>query len=239
VSPEGTLIAFEAARHGDAFQSDIWLMNSDGSDQRRLVSSEAIDAQPAFSPDGRQLAFISNRDYDGNPNDNPMQIYVIQTDGGGLRRVAAPGWCFAPSFSPQGDRLVFVSTSDGAVYRVYSMNLDGSGLQEITRADCHDENPSFSGDGSRIVFDRECDAARDVYAVNADGSGEVNLTPAQHGSQPSWSRDGSQVIFSRVTDFPHLWQMNPDGSNQIQLTSLTDEVTGEPLIGEVDPAGAR
>jgi len=239
VSADGTLVAFEAARNGDEFRSDIWLMDSDGSAQRRLVSSQAIDAQPAFSPDGRQLAFISDRDHDGNPNDNPMQVYVIQTDGGGLRRVPAPGWCYAPSFSPRGDRLLFVSTSDGTIYRVYSMDLDGSGLQEITHADCHDENPSFSQDGSRIIFDRNCGATRDVYAVNADGSGEVNLTPAQHGGQPTWSQDGSQVIFSRQTDFPHLWLMNPDGSNQRQLTSLVDQVTGEALIGELDPAGAR
>ncbi len=227
VSPNRTLIAFEAGRNGEAAGSDIWLMNSDGSNQHRITTTNGIDAQPAFSPDGRQIAFISDRS-------GEMKIYLMNIDGSNVRRVDAPGWCFGPSFSPDGRQLVFVATYDSKVHHIFVMNLDGSGLRQITSIPAHYENPSFSPDGRAILTQSDQFGQIEIIRINLDGSGLVNLSnnPAED-SQPVYSWDGSQIAFTRVTDSkPHIWMMNSDGGNQWQWTDLG-------IYGELDPAWAR
>jgi serine/threonine-protein kinase len=227
VSPDRTLIAFEAGRHGDEYGSDIWLMNSDGSNQHRLTPSRDTDAQPAFSPDGRRIAFISTRG-------GTSQIYLMNLDGSGVTAVPAPGWCFGPSFSPDGRQLVFVSTEDSKVHHVFVINLNGSGLRQITSEPAHYENPSFTPDGQAIIFQSNQFGPREIMRINLNGTGLKNLSgnPADD-SQPVLSWDGQRIAFTRVSDSkPHTWIMNADGSNQYQFTDLG-------LIGEVDPAWAR
>jgi serine/threonine protein kinase/Tol biopolymer transport system component len=227
VSPSRTLIAFEAGRNGDAAGSDIWLMNSDGTNQRRLTSSDGDDAQPAFSPDARTIAFISMRT-------GTSQIHLMDLKGGNVRHVPAPGWCFAPSFSPDGKQLVFVSTQDSKVFPVFVVNLDGSGLRQVTSEPMHCENPSFTSDGRSIVFDADPAGNHQIFRINADGSGLTNLTSgATNDRQPALSWDGSTIAFTRVTGgVPHIWLMARDGGNPRQLTDLG-------LVGEVDPAWSR
>ena len=227
VSPSRTLIAFEAGRHGEEYGSDIWLMNSDGSNQRRLTDARGDDAQPALSPDGRRIAFISTRE-------GTSQIYLMNLDGSGVTPVPAPGWCFGPSFSPDGRQLVFVSTEDSKVHHVFVINLDGSGLRQITSEPAHYENPSFAPDGQAIIFQSNHLGPREIMRINLNGTGLKNLSsnPADD-SQPVLSWDGQRIAFTRVTDSkPHMWIMNADGSNQYQFTDLG-------LLGEVDPAWAR
>ena len=227
VSPNRTLIAFEAGRHGEEYGSDIWLMNSDGSNQHRLAPSRDTDAQPAFSPDGRRIAFISTRG-------GASQIYLMNLDGSEVTAVPAPGWCFGPSFSPDGRQLVFVSTEDSKVHHVFVIDLDGSGLRQITSEPAHYENPSFTPDGQAIIFQSNQFGPREIMRINLNGTGLKNLSsnPADD-SQPVLSWDGQRIAFTRVTDSkPHMWIMNADGSNPYQFTDLG-------LIGEVDPAWAR
>jgi eukaryotic-like serine/threonine-protein kinase len=227
VSPGRTLIAFEAGRHGDAAGSDIWLMNSDGTNQRRLTDSDGDDAQPAFSPDGLTIAFISMRT-------GTSQLHLMDLKGGKVRRVPAPGWCFAPSFSPDGTQLVFVSTQDSKVYHIFVVNLDGSGLRQVTSESMHCENPSFLPGGQAILFDSDKSGNHQIFQINTDGSGLRNLTASSTDDrQPALSWNGKLIAFTRVTDgLPHIWQMNSDGGDQRRRTDLG-------LIGELDPAWSR
>lgn len=103
-SPDGTQIAFGSSRAGDF---DIYVMNADGKNVRRLTSSPGLDMRPAWSPDGQQLAFTSNRD--GN-----YEVYVMRVDGSALRRVTRnterddyAAW------HPDGKRLVIVAERAG------------------------------------------------------------------------------------------------------------------------------
>ncbi len=114
------------------------------------------------------------------------------------------------------------------------MNLDGSGLRQITSHPAHYEHPSFTTDGRAIVFQSNQFGPREIMRINVDGTGLVNLTnnPADD-SQPAISWDGSQIAFKRITGTkPNIWIMNADGSNQRQLTELG-------IHGEIDPAWAR
>ena len=151
-----------------------------------------LDVQtPAWSPDGRKLAFVSRRD--GN-----SEIYVINADGSGQENLTQhPARDSHPSWSRDGRKLAFVSRRDGNS-EIYVMNADGSGLRNVTRAPSNDLRPAWSPDGRAIAFVKmilwKCPRPRDktpcnndvyepnLYVVNGDGSGLRRLTNTVGGS---------------------------------------------------------
>ncbi len=106
---------------------------------------------------------------------------------------------------------------------IYVMNADGSGQMRLTSDAADDSAPSWSPDGSRIVFQSFRNGNfYQVYVMNADGSGQVNLTnTAASDGDPSWSPDGTRIAFASDRDhagFKSLYVMNSNGSNQQRLT---------------------
>ena len=168
---------------------------------------------PAWSPDGRKLAFVSQRD--GN-----SEIYVMNADGSAQENLTRqPASDSHPSWSPDGRKLVFVSRRDGNS-EIYVMNADGSGLRNLTRTPSDDLDPAWSPDGRAIAFvqkkcmprprDPRCATAYEtyLYVVNADGSGLRRLTTRRaHLFNPSWSADGKTIRYGR-------YLVNADGSGQ-------------------------
>jgi TolB protein len=103
-SPDGQRIAFCSSRDGDY---DLYVMNADGTDVRRILKSPGLEARPSWSPDGKRLAFTSNRD--GN-----YEIYVCNGDGSKLRRITNnPERDDYAAWHPDGKRLVYVSERQG------------------------------------------------------------------------------------------------------------------------------
>ena len=184
---------------------------------------------PAWSPDGRKLAFVSERDGNG-------EIYVMNADGSAQENLTRqPAGDSHPSWSPDGRRIGFVSRRDGNA-EIYVMNADGSGLLNLTRAPSDDLDPAWSPDGRAIAFvvqkqcvRRPCAAAYEtyLYVVNADGSGLRRLTtrPA-HLFNPSWSADGKTIRYGRSL-------VNADGSGSSELPRNV------PLAGVWSPDGQR
>ncbi len=104
-SPDGSQVAFGSSRDGDF---DIYVMQSDGTQTRRLTESPGIDMRPAWSPDGRWIAFTSMRD--GN-----YEIYAVRSDGSRLRRLTNdPGRDDFAQWHPDGRRLLTISEREGA-----------------------------------------------------------------------------------------------------------------------------
>jgi Tol biopolymer transport system component len=121
-SPDGRLLAFESFRDSDP---EIYTMNRDGTDVKRLTKSRGYDGAPAWSPDGTHIAFTSGRDGAG-------RIYVMNADGSGVQRISdGPGNDFTAAWAPNGQRLVFVSTREGRP-ALFLMNADGSGVTRLT-----------------------------------------------------------------------------------------------------------
>lgn len=208
-------------------------MDSDGTNVVQLTNDASTHRSPAFSPDGSQIAFWSNRD--GFQN-----IYVMDADGSNLRQLTHEGSNFDPSWSPDGSRMVFVSSSDGQP-RVYTMDPDGNNvtsLEAITRFS--QPRPVFSPDGTKIAFGSTGDDfLGNVSIMNADGSGLEILTLRPFaGYYPVWSPDGTTIAFqgspdprsglpyrvylmdlktrtpTQLTDFsaePHAWAWFPAG----------------------------
>ena len=140
-SPDGRQIAFVgngrtglpgpgAARSKD--DSEIYVMNADGSGTRRLTHNVGYDGEPAWSPDGRKIAFQSTRRRFGG---SKAEIYVMNADGSGKRNLTRnPAKDGSPSWSPDGRRIAFVSNRDGRL-EAHVMNADGSGQRSLTVQD--------------------------------------------------------------------------------------------------------
>jgi TolB protein len=154
---------------------DIYLMNADGSGLRRLTDDGNYDVFPAWSPDGKQIAFMSNRD--GN-----LEIYVmdvscketIQFSGCRAYRLTNNrGFDGFPDWSPDGKEITFSSDRDGN-FEIYTLPADcykqtqgcPPGIRLTNRSDS-DVEPIWSPDSQQIAFV----SAADVYVMNADGSG--------------------------------------------------------------------
>src|SRR5206468_7283730 len=164
--------------------SEIYAMNADASGVTRLTTSPGEDADPAWSPGGTKLAFTSDRA--GNED-----VYVMDPDGTGVRRLTdSPGADADPAWSPDGKRIAFTSDRDGD-QEVYVMNADGTGEADLTNSPAitvsaapgartfgNDSAPAWSPDGRRIAFTSDRDLNIEIYAMNADGTGQVDLTNA-------------------------------------------------------------
>jgi Tol biopolymer transport system component len=185
-SPDGRKIAF--LRHFPAFEfgcgggpracypSEVYVMNADGSGQKRLTRYRGWDSQTAWSPDGRKLAFVSYRA--GND-----EVYVMNADGSAQRNLTRnAARDRLPAWSPDGRKIAFLSDRDGNP-EVYVMNANGSGQRNLTRNPAFDGDPAWSPDGRSIAFRSTRDGNPDIYIMNADGSGQRNLTrsPASEG----------------------------------------------------------
>ena len=188
----------------------LYVVNADGSGQGWLTLTAAAGPRVAWSPDGRRIAFVSNRD--GNSD-----VYVMNADGSGQRRLtrnAAP--LNDPAWSPDGRKIAFLSDRDDNS-EIYVMNADGSGLRNLTRDPAGDSTFAWSPDGRKIAFSSKREGTWDVHLMNADGSGQRDLTrgPADDGN-PAWSPDGRKIAFGRDGE---IYVMNADGSGQRNLTA--------------------
>ena len=166
---------------------DIYVMNADGSQVVRLTNDNTFDGEPTFSTDGRQIAFVSKRD---KPVDG-TELYVMQTNGTGVTRLTfQDANVDYPSWDPHSRRLAFSVSGTPASDGVYTLNLDNSGLTRLTfGAPTSDGLPSWSTDGSQIVFNSRRDGHAQLYVMNADGTEQTRLMVSDRADEfPRWSR---------------------------------------------------
>ena len=205
-------ILFTSQRTGSG---DIYAMNPDGSGVTRLTDHSAVDEEPAWSPDGTQIAFASRR------TTLAQDVYVMNADGSNVRRLTtANGDDTAPAWSPDGSKIVFRSTRDGN-FEIYSMNADGTGQTRLTNHSRADTSPSWSPDGSKIVFSRNTGSNSEVYVMNANGSGATRI--ATDGWDPDWGSNG-KIAFTRSLVGAFVWEvftMNANGTGVTRLTSVS------------------
>ena len=208
-------IAFVSDRDGD---DEIYAMNADGSGLARLTNNPAYDAFPSWSPDGRKIAFVSDR------GDGDDEIYAMNADGSGVTRLTDnPAQDTFPSWSPDGRKIAFMSDRDDENFDIYAMNADGSGLARLTNNPAYDVFPSWSPDGRRIAFTSYRDDENgEIYIMNADGSDLARLTnnPADD-VLPSWSPDGRRIAFTSDRDDENgeVYAMNADVAGVARLTN--------------------
>ena len=238
-------IAFVSSRDGH-FRDDIpgipklpapeiYVMDADGGNQRRLTNNPANDWSPSWSPDGKRIVFCSDRDGHVNEHGWPIpDIYVMDADGGNQQNLTNnPKGDWDPSWSPDGKRIAFHSNREGRFnYEIYVMDADGGNLQILTDNRNDDSDPSWSPDGERIVFSSSREGhvedkfgiTDEIYVMDADGGNQRRLTENRNNDwDPSWSPDGKRIAFAadRKGDFVKfdIYVMDADGGNQQKLTN--------------------
>lgn len=238
-------ILFETNRDGN---SEIYMMNPDGSNPINLTNHPANDNSAAWSPDGTKVAFVTNRD--GN-----SEVYKMNADGSGVTNLSQhTDSDFYPVWSPDGTHIAFQTNREGSGpvmsvdpkimiveynIEVFVMNNDGTGQTNVSNHPAWDGFPSWSHDGDRIVFESDRDAGgiillgisidglgHEIYAVDIDGNNLTNLTnsPEDDGS-PICSPTDDKIVFVSYRDGnPEIYKMNDDGTGQTRMTnnSATD-----------------
>jgi len=189
-----------------------------GANPWRLTTDIAIDWHPDYSPDGKRIAFASNRD-------GANEIYVMNLDGSAVRRLTyntSEDDC--PAWSPDGKKIAFQSRRDRQM-EIYVMDADGSNQINLSNNPAEDTRPSWSPDGTQIVYgSNTLDLPQnfEIYTMRADGSGKTRLTDNPNfDNDPSWSPDGQRIAFASDRDGKsyEIYVMNADGSDVRNLTN--------------------
>ena len=215
VSPDGAWVVYSGEDAGDR---DIYLQSVIGQTAINLTEdSPAHDEQPAFAPDGEQIAFRSERDGGG--------IFVMGRTGEAVRRVTRAG--FNPAWSPDGTHLVYTTTRAGLrpanlIGRSDVMVVEASGGTPRVLREGDAILPSWSPNGSRIAFSErlveEAEGRATIMTIPVEGGPAVLVTEGPHQDwNPVWAPDGEHLFF--LSD--------RGGSTNIWQVSI-DESTGEP-----------
>jgi TolB protein len=257
-------IAFVSTRHDPSVDTEtdvrralsaaeIYLMNGDGSNPRRITENSAFDGFPALSPDGTRIIFESNRLLKEGEPFNLSDLFVMNADGSGqtaLVRGSSPTWspdgqmiAFHASASGKGQPIKIdpgAATSDNDIFVLNLADFLSKHVkpQNITNSPTMiDDDPDWSPDGRRIVFTRHAvgddpvnSTTAEIYVVDASGAGTpTRLTNnSEEERAPSWSPDGKRIVFCCRRGGPdfEVCTMNADGTGQVQVTNnATGELT--------------
>ena len=166
---------------------------------RQLTDSTAMSVRPAWSPDGKSIAFQSNRD-------GPYHIYVMNADGSNLRQITSgDNDDRHPNWSPDG-RSIAVDTGDELKREIALIDVASKSRTQVTKLGMTAQFPSFSPDGRTIAFFLYTQGAMNLWTVSKDGANPVPVTKdlateansqctfACHSAR--WSPDGSRIVFS-------------------------------------------
>ncbi len=205
-----TKIAFSSSRDRNL---EIYVMDGDGSNQRRVTVNPAVDEYPTWSPDGKKIAFVSNR------NGGHQQIWVIDADGKNPIRLTDGLVDWGPDWSPDGTKIVYDTVRvpedhNLAPGGITVMDADGNNKKVFRNRGYH---PSWSPDGKRIV----CVNDGQIYVIDADGRNSEQLThDVGFKRMPSWSHDGTLIAYLANH---RIWVMDGNGKNERRLTKINSD----------------
>ncbi|CAN5534959.1 hypothetical protein BH24ACT26_BH24ACT26_22510 [soil metagenome] len=224
-TPDGEWILFDSDRptggcDEDGCNVDIFIMSAEGEHVRRLTRGPSFDGDPAVSPDGKSIAFGSDRD--GDP-----EIFTMRLDGTHLEQLTHNDvGDFTPDWSPDGKHIAFSSDRAGGEgsSAVYTMRSDGSRVRRVTPLRLNGGVADWSPDGELIAFVSNAAApgTSKIYVVEPDGEDLERLTnPSEEESDffPSWSPNGRKLTFSHFAeDNIDIYVIRADGSDPLRLT---------------------
>jgi TolB protein len=166
---------------GDRGISEIYYSDYDGANPRRATVTRSLSITPAWSPDGKSIAYTSYR--------TRFQDIVVSYIFEGRMTTPASGTSekqnYLPAWSPDGSKLAFTSNRDGNP-EIYVVNRDGTGLRRLTNSPAIDVTPTWAPTGNQIAFTSERAGTPQIYIMNADGSG-VRRISSEWSDRATWS----------------------------------------------------
>jgi TolB protein len=222
LSPDGTQVAFMSARRDG--NHEIYVVNTDGSNLKRLTTNKGEDLTPSWSPDGTKILFMSDMLGPGDPG--KLYISVMNADGSNPHPLTKSKG-MGPSWSPDGSQIAFVTGKNSISY-LNVMKADGTHAQIIkTNPVAEIASVTWSPDGTQITFisQKTITSAAEVNVIGVDGKNQRSLTPGLRVifGGLCWSPDGTQLLFSMRGDGrslqgnPQLYVVNADGSDLHKL----------------------
>lgn len=191
------------------------IMDQDGANVRYLSDGRAIAITPRFSPTRQEITYMSYES--GQP-----QVYLLQIETGQRELVGNfPGMTFAPRFSPDGQKVVMSLLRDDGNSNIFAMDLRSRTTTRLTDSASIDTSPSYSPDGSQVVFTSDRGGRAQIYVMSADGSGQTRISFGDGVySTPVWSPRGDLIAFTKQTggEF-QIGVMKTDGSGERILSS--------------------
>jgi Tol biopolymer transport system component len=155
-------------------------------ESRWLSRGESTDRQPVYSPDGQWVAFSSNRG-------GGMNLWLVSTASGTLRRVTDANVNWDPAFTPDGKRLLW-SSNRGGNFEVWTAGTDGGGPRQVTRDGGNAENPTATPDGQWVVYSSGNPEKAGLWKVRPDGTSATQVVKGRV-SLPDTSPDGRHVVY--------------------------------------------
>ena len=239
VSTAADTLAFTAYvdDNNEIYVMEITDINNEN--KQRLTFNDTADYDPALSPDGKKVAYVSFIRWH-NPND---EIFVIDINTKSNERLTTnTATDSSPTFSPDGSKIAFESNRAGINSEIYIMDADGKNQTQLTQTETNNHFPAFSPDGARIAFAAYAvggplGLSSQICAIDSDGSNFTKLTDdSAINAHPAFSPDGTQIIFDSYRNGDtEIITMDADGKNQRQLTN-NDLINNDPIF---TPDGTR
>jgi Tol biopolymer transport system component len=209
-------IAFQSS---DGTDSEIYVVNPDGSGETQLTSNTAQDSRPSWSPDGTKILFLSNRT-------GQFAVYVMNADGSGQTQLTFPPSGQddnRPGWSPDGMKIVF---GRGNIFSrpcsnaIWIANADGLAATQITPTGDCSYDPDWSPDGALIalIHKYDLDFPDELWTMKPDGTQLTQLSHLDgYGEGPSWSPDGRRIAWGvDAAGAEGLHVINRDGTGEMQ-----------------------
>jgi len=206
-----TRIAFVSDKTG---HKELYVMDYDGQNIRKLTADRSISMSPAWSPDGRVLAYVSYRDK--NPD-----LYGLDMESGRRWKISgAEGLNISPAWAPNGKRLALSLSKDGGT-EIYTMTQEGNDIERLTYGIADNVSPTWSPNGREIAFTSGRGGSPQIYIMGVDGTDAHRITfDGSYNASPHWSPRGDRIVFvSQARGLFKIATINPDGSDFRILTN--------------------
>jgi Tol biopolymer transport system component len=214
-------------------QSDlnIWRVDLKGPGHKpggpfRFISSTQADYYPAFSPDGRRIAFVSQRS-------GTDEIWICESDGSKTAQLTSFGGAeiYGPNWSSDSQNIAFTAVQKGMKEDIYSINVNGGAPRRLTTHPAEDKWPYWSHDGKWIYFASTRTGREEIWKMPSGGGEAVQIT-RNSGDMPQESPDGRFLYYMKGwPEAVTVWRALPDGSEEVNVLDSIDSF-GEWTVGK-------